>query len=241
MIGILIKLLIPFLLCVEAPEEPKAPPQGQPMPWVAHVLRQKDGKKIQRLSLPQLRLPVMLVPQKSDLRPLVEVRLKYDRPGWELFAPNGTKVKKLKNSELFVVFAFLNSQVNELTLIAKSANGDAESEKLYLFAPEVQEFEIVSPWSSIYANVGLGYMTYEQRGFGRLVWKGATIGIGYDTMENSSPWDLHAYVRMSVLSFQTQPVSANPQYINGKLHLSYRLPWLEQTRWRFYGAIGGGY
>ncbi len=241
MLSLFLQLFLIFGFAAEPTPPQESPVRGRPMPWVAHLLRQQEGQKISELSFPQERFPVLLVPQKNDLRPLVELRLQFEKPGWELYNQNGKKVKKLKNSNLFVVFAFLNSQVNELVLVAKNTEGESRSEKIYLFAPEVQEFEIVSPWSSIYANVGLSYMTYEQSRFGVLVWKGANVGIGYDTLENSNPIDYHLFARMTVLSFQTQPIAANPQYINAHAHVSYRLPWSENTRWRYYATLGGGY
>lgn len=240
MFPLLLRFLIAFCFAAEKlPED--LPVKGQAMPWVAHILRTKDTERIPGLSIPQNRLPVLLVPQNGDLRPLVEVKLKFDRPGWELLAPNGKKIKAMKDSDFLALYAFLNSQVNELSLISKNTEGEALTETLYLFAPEVQEFEIVSPWSSLYANIGMGQLTYKQTRFGSLVWKGVTAGIGYNTQEGSSPFDYHFYTRITVLSLETTPIAANPQYINGHAHVSYRLPWGEQTRWRYYGFAGIGY
>lgn len=237
MISILLNLFISLSFAAEAP---KAPAQGQPMAWVAHLLRQKENQ-IDGLKLTQTRLPVMLVPHKGELRPLVEVPLNYFKEGWQLYDPTGKKVRKNKDTHQYSVFAFLNSQVNELVLTAKNEQDEKQEERIYIFAPEVQEFEIVSPWSSVYATLGVGYLTYEQTRFGVLVWKGATAGIGYNTQESSSPWDYNFYLRMTILSFQTQPIAANPQYINGHGQISYRMPWGQQTRWRYYSYLGVGY
>jgi hypothetical protein len=213
----------------------------QKVSWVAHVLRQKDQKTINEVEITETRLPVILVPEKGDLRPLVELKLKLNTDNISLFTPGKRKVKRSKDGQYFVIHAFLNSQVSELTLISEDRDGNTQEEIIYIFAPEAQEFEVIAPWNSLSAYIGLANLAYSQSLFGTLSWRSAAIGLGYSSQEGLSPWGLNAHIDMTALTFDSQPIAANPQLINGRFNISYRIPFREKTRWRYYTHLGVGY
>lgn len=221
-------------------EKPKPIPIKK-MSWVAHVLRQNDGTQIPELEVIQKILPVVLVPHKTDLRPLVEVKVKFDKKNWELFTPDGKPAKKGSNENEFVVFAFLNSQISELAFTIKGPDGENQTEVIYLFAPEVQEFQVVSPWNALSGSLGYTALTYQQTRFGVLALRGGVIGVDYITKEKSSRYGFMGHLDMTIFTFKSDPVPSNPQLVDGRLLLTYRLPYREHTRWRYKGLFGVGY
>lgn len=235
------QIFLCFSLARAADEEPANPIVGTDVSWLAHVLRQNDSPGITNLKFSQERIPVMLVPHKKDLRPLVEIKVTYDRPDWTLFTPDGKPAKRGSLANEYVIFAFLNSQISELALTAKGPNSEKQTEMIYLFAPEAQEFQVVSPWNALSVSLGFTYLTYEQTLFGVLSSRGGMVGLDYISREGRSRWGYLGHLDMTILSLKSDPIDANPQLIDGRLLMSYRLPWGEQSRWRYKALFGLGY
>jgi len=210
-------------------------------PWVAHVLRQKELPQIQGLTFADKKLVVRLIPTQSELRPLVELKGRFVRPGWTLQIYGKKPIASEKDPDDFSVFAYLNSQVNQVTFEAKGPEGQVESETLYLFAPEAQEFQVVSTWESIILSAGAASFMYEQSFFGRFRSFSGLLRLNYETPTASSKWGAIAQAQMTVLSFASSPIQANPQVVDAHAAVSYRLGFGDQGLFRHQIFLGGDY
>ncbi len=215
--------------------------KNQKASWVAHLLRQDFNARLPELTFKKIKLPVILVARKNELRPMVEIEGQFEKPDWQMFVQNDSPVNKNPHGNGFLVHAFLNSQVNEIYFTAKGPNREVLTETVYIFAPEAQEFEIVSPWNAVTASAGYASFFYQQTAFGVLSSRSALIGIGYTSPEAGSRFGLTGQADMTVLNFSSEPIKANPQLIDARFGLSYRLSVAEQSRWRYRLLAGVSY
>lgn len=242
--GILLTLIFvvfagPCAFAADGDAEAKPPLNPQKLSWVAHIMRQQKGQQIDDIFFESTILPVYLVPSGEDLRPLVEVMFQSKNPKLEFTTFNSKKIKKQKLSDKYSVYAFLNSQVSELMIVAKDpAAGTEKREIVYLFAPEVQEFQIVSPWSALSASAGLSFLTYDQQRFGVLRMQSAIVSLQYLSTETANRWGWAAGLDLTVATYDSKPIDVNPQMIQGEILSSYRLSISEQSRWRHTVLFG---
>lgn len=199
--------------------------------WTAQLIRTEAEEQIGGLQFPSKKIPVLLRTQETQIRPLVELRFFFDRPGWSIQVYGQNPKKGLQPNE-YVVFAYLNSQMNEIQFTAKGPEGKFEKESLILFAPEAQEFQIMTTWNTLSFSFGLSQITYKQSRFGVFNSQSGILGIKASAPESSSRWGWTGDLYMTVLTLKSAPVAANPQAIDGSAALTLRLPLQEQTRWR---------
>lgn len=210
-------------------------------PWVAHVLRQTETPQIQGLVFPEKKLVVRLIPKENELRPLVELKGVFDRPNWTLTVQGQKPTPSETNPKEFSVYAYLNSQVNEIRFAAKGPERALEEETLYVFAPEAQEFQVVSTWDSLTLSAGLTSLMYEQSFFGRYRSGSGLLRVSYDSPDSSRRWGYLLQGNITVLSFASSPIQANPQAIDLHGALTYKLGLFEEGRFRNRLFVGGDY
>lgn len=228
-----------YSLAADSDAEVKPPINPQKLSWVAHIMRQQKNQQIEDIYFESKILPVYLVPNGEDLRPLVEVSFFSKNQKLQFTSFNSKKINKKNLSDKYSVYAFLNSQVSELIIIAKDTDSGAEKREIvYLFAPEVQEFQIVKPWSAISASAGLSFLTYDQSRFGVLRMQSAVVTAQYLSTESSNRWGWVAQLDLTVGTYDSKPIDVNPQMIQGEALVSYRMPLSEQSRWRHTALLG---
>lgn len=216
----------------------QAPKTAQKVTWVANILRQTETPQLQGLNFFSKSAPVVLIANENELRPLVEFKYKFERPGWKIQVQGQDGKLSGDDPTVFSVFAFLNSQISEITFTAVGPKGEKESEVVYLFAPEAQEFQVVSTWSSLVGYFGLANLIYEQSGFGVLNAKSMMIGINYLSADSASLFGLLSGIQMTVATLSSEPIAANPQLIDARVSGTMRLALREDTRWRYKLFLG---
>jgi hypothetical protein len=210
---------------------------SRPTVWFATLLRRKpvDGG-INGLGLPQTKLSVVLMSRQGSLRPLVEVRGSFIRPGWKLYLLQ-TEIP-VGPSGLFTIPVFLNGKVNELALVTKGPEGQSETERVFLYAPDTQEFRVMPYKDYFWLGVGLADLNYAQSGFGVFSSITGLLSLRYATPENSRHFGWSAQLASTLLTFSASPIDAGPQLVEGKLDLHYFLEPEEGETW--HDQIVGG-
>lgn len=213
--------------------------QAQEALWACHILRQKDAeKKITDLAFKADKIPVFLMPTGGSVRPLVKLQIHYARPGWKLFVGDKIPAKPGTEAGTYLIYAYLNARISEVTLLARNAEGDVEREKVYLFAPEAREYGLVSTYDAFSVSLGAGNLTYEQTSFGVFNGYPLLLGLHYVTPEQGKPWGVVGDLRFTLTTLQSTPDEYNPQYYEGFVAGSYALTLGDDPRWRFRG-LGG--
>lgn len=207
--------------------------KGQNVSWLAHILRQTESPQLQGLNFFSKSVPVVLVPNENELRPLVEIKYKFEREGWKIQVQGAPGKIANENDKIYTIFAFLNSQVSEIFFTAIGPEGQKETETVYLFAPEAQEFQVVSTWNSLIGYFGLANLSYEQSGSGVLSTKSLLLGLSYVSADSSSKLGTMAAVKLTAATFSSEPIAASPQYLEAHAALSWRLALKEESRWRY--------
>lgn len=192
--------------------------------WEANVLRERnpEAPRIANLFFPVTKIPVMLVPRSDGLRPLVEINGLYRRPGWSLFYANGIPLAIAADDGGFKIFAYLNAKINEVSLIAKGPNGEVESERVFVFAPNAQEFRLMSPFDSVVLNIGLSHLNYMQSGEGNFRSVTGLISAQYNKPETESRFGFLSRADLTVLTFDSTPIDRSPQLLQAYINGSYR-------------------
>lgn len=208
--------------------------------WVAHIMRQSESR-IPELNFFSTTVPVVLVPNENELRPLVEFRYKYEKEGWTIKVQNAPGKLSGPEANVYSLFAFLNSQISEVHFSAIGPGGERQTEIVYLFAPEAQEFQVVSTWNSLVGYFGVGNIIYEQSGFGVLNAKTALLGLNYMSADSADKFGIASGLQMTVATFESAPIKANPQLIQGHVAGTMRLSFNEATRWRHKFLFGVSY
>ena len=210
-------------LCAQGASE-TPPDKVQKATWLAHVLRQKNSPMISELEFPQTKLPVFMVQNKGTLRPLVELRGNYLREGWKLLIQEKSEVRKGARPNEFVIYAYLNSRINEVMLTAKGPDGKIEKETVYLFAPEAMEFKLVSAWDAVLVSVGLASLSYYQNTYGQYYGTSMALSASYSSPEKWGAFGFTTDLDLTFMSIQSSPVDANPQLMEAKIDGTYLLP-----------------
>jgi hypothetical protein len=224
---------------VQAPQEPA--PTTRRTSWIAHVLRRTPTNlRLKTLDFPETKLPVLLIARPGNLRPLVEVRGKYNRKGWTLFA-QGVAVSQSAGQSDFKFHAFLNGRINEVVLTTRGPNGEFEEERIYLFAPEAQEFSLISPWNAVVIAAGPSAIDYFQTGFGNYLAYTGSVSARYATFDGPKQLGLYASFDFTALTFASQPIDRGPQFIEGKLDATITVPFDPQQSYKSQILLGGTY
>lgn len=236
-LAILLTLLVLMPYSVRAQEGTEPPRKTS---WVAHLLRRTpDNLKLRTLEFSNTQIPILLIPRPGNLRPLVEVVGKFGRPGWTLYAQN-SPVAQAAGSTDFKFHAFLNGRINEIVINAKGPNGEVEEERVYLFAPEAQEFTLVSPWNALVINAGFSSVDYTQSGFGNYLAYAGSLSAKYSTFDAPTQLSYFGSLDFTALTFASQPSQSNPQFIEGRLDAAWMIPFEPNQSWKSQ-IIGGAF
>lgn len=209
--------------------------------WLAHLLRRTpDNLRLKTLAFSETQIPVLLIARPGNLRPLVEVRGKFGRPGWILYVQN-TPVAQAAGSDDFKFHAFLNGRINEIVLTAKGPGGEVEEERVYLFAPEAQEFTLVSPWNAIVVNAGFSSVDYTQTGFGNYLAYAASIAARYSTFDAPTQISYYGGLEFTALTLASQPEQSNPQFLEARGGAAWMIPFAPNQRSKSQILAGGFY
>jgi hypothetical protein len=209
-------------------EKPKtAPKKVEPKKanWSAEIIRkQTEEDGIQNLTFAQTKIPVTLMPSEEVLRPLVEIQGNYNRPGWRLFSLKDLLIESHPGKTEFKLYAYLNSKSNQISLTAQGPDGETETEKVVIFAPEAQEYRIASPWGELLFSLGLSSLSYYQTGFGDFSSKTGIVSLTYTTPKWKLPLGVYSQLKTTQLTLSANPSNYGPQIIAGKLDATYLLP-----------------
>lgn len=240
-------LIIPLILLLhfnafaqtaEGRDSKQPPLLSQKALWFCHILRQKgDSPTIAGLTFKSLKIPVFLIPKDSSVRPLVKLKMQYDRDDWELFIGESQPLKSETPGSL-VTYAFLNSRISTIKLTAKNKNGEKQEETVYLFAPEAREYKMVSPFNNLMFTVGAANLIYEQTSFGVFNSKSLLLGTSYISPEKGHRWGFLGDFIISFFTFQSEPLDLNPQFYTGQLSTTYNLKIFKSPRWRSRIIVG---
>jgi hypothetical protein len=223
-----------------APPAPRRP-KKQRTKWVAHLLRRKKNiAQIHNLEFLKTQFPVTLSVVEGTLRPVVEIHGRYERPGWELLDPAGRALTNPQQKE-FSFFAFLNGRINNFQISARGPSGALESEDIYLFAPDAQEFRMDSPWSSLVLSLGFAGFSYYQTGFGDYKSATGAVSARFSPQLPDSRWGFYTSLDMTVFTLYSSPVTRSPQLIEGKLDGTMTLNPDSEGRWTWSALLGGNY
>lgn len=207
--------------------------------WIAHLLRRTPmNLRLKTLEFSETQIPVLLIARPGNLRPLVEVKGVFSRSGWTLFAQNSPVSQSAGKNE-FKFYAFLNGRISEVILTAKGPQGEVEEERVYLFAPEAQEFTLVSPWNSVVIGAGLSSVDYTQTGFGNYLAYTGSISARYSTFDAPTQLSYYGSFDFTALTLASQPTQSNPQFIEARFDAAWMLPYSPNQAWKTQ-IIGGG-
>lgn len=207
--------------------------------WIAHLLRRTPlNLRLKTLEFSETQIPVLLIARPGNLRPLVEVNGVFSRSGWTLFAQNSPVSQSAGKNE-FKFFAFLNGRISEVILTAKGPQGEVEEERVYLFAPEAQEFTLVSPWNSVVIGAGFSSVDYTQTGFGNYLAYTGSISARYSTFDAPTQLSYYGSLDFTALTLASQPTQSNPQFIEARFGAAWMLPYSANQSWKTQ-IIGGG-
>ena len=209
--------------------------------WTARVVP-SEGSKITGLQMTESNLPVVLAPGDSKLRPMIEVRGRFSREGWELNVdtPSGPKKVKFKDG-MFVVYAYLNSRFSDVTFVAKGPNEKSETQKVMLYSPDAQEYRIGSDWGDVVLALGGGTLKYFQTGSGDFESKSAAQILSYSSPTFGARWNFGSSFRMSFWTVSSSPIHADPYFVQLKMNAGFLLGRSAggHLKWKILG--GGNY
>lgn len=210
------------------------------MLWVAHLLREKKSKKvITNLNIEVNQLPVYLVPQGDLLKPLVQFKLSYLRPGWKLYldGKEAVRVTDVLTGEHGMT-AYLKSRTSTVELSAVGPNGETETETLFIFAPEAREYKMGSLLDSILFTIGHSYLAYRQTSFGTFVSQALLVGAKYISPENGKKLRYFGDGFLTIYTYTSSPIKENPQFFEARGGVSYLVNLSPNPQYRTRFTLG---
>ncbi len=209
--------------------------------WVAHLIREKNlEKRISDLQIKEGTIPVTMIFKDQKFRPLVQIPIEFLRPGWSVFIQEKILVPFQNQIGSYKLFAYLNSRVNEVDIVVKGPNNGIEKERIYIVAPDAQEFKIVSPWDALRLGLGSALFSYKQTGYNNYqAWTGI-IAVQYHSPEEKSKFGLISDLAMTALTVSSSN-GLSPQLLQFNGDIIYFFPWSPNSRWRKQALLGLDY
>lgn len=209
--------------------------------WVAHLIRDKDlNNRISDLQIKEGTIPVTMIFKDQKFRPLVQIPIEFQRPGWSVFIQEKSLVPSQNQVGFFKLFAYLNSRVNEVDIVVKGPNKELEKERIYIVAPDAQEFKIVSPWDALRLGLGSALLSYKQTGYNNYqAWTGI-LAVQFHSPEEKSKFGLISDLAMTALTVSSSN-GLSPQLLQFNGDIIYFFPWSPNSRWRKQALIGLDY
>lgn len=220
-------------------EKPQKLLKSQKLLWVAHVLRDKGAnQKLDGLEIVADQVPVYLVPQEENFRPLVKLKLNYNKPGWSLFLSDKEPIRKSNESGEHLVYAYLRSRISTMVITAVGPNRKTESETLYLFAPEAREYKMASVFDSVLFSLGHSFLVYRQTSFGTFVSQSLLLGAKYISPEKGYRLGYFADTYVTAYTYSSSPIKESPQFFEARAGLSYLVKLIKDPRYRSRFTLG---
>lgn len=245
---------------------PELPPDQRSNASIAYILRRRgDENRIKELELFDSTVPVVLIAKGSEIKPTIALHANFNRPGWKIFtqgsqglqalqgsllktnneniqknAPSQVRPNQQFNSE-FTIYAHLLGRVSEVALTAIGPNGEKQSEKVYIYAPNARAYHVVSAWDDLLLSAGLTTFSYAQTGFGAYESINALASIRYGTPDSDSILSFVASAEMTILAFASSPINTSPQIFEARGDVSIRPGPKPTGRLRSRILIGGTY
>jgi hypothetical protein len=231
-----------MLFRANAQEEPVPPPPAPPKPvWTAHILREKDANlRLPDLYIHEAKVPIMLVAREGGFRSLVDVRGRFNRPGWMLYV--GKEPVRITTPEGdFSVPSYVFGKVSEVAFTAVGPNKQTSTERVFIYAPEAKEFKQVSPFDAILIGIGGGFLHYSQTGS---VYFKSLTGLVYGKLNwpnTEAKYSVLVGAEATGVTLAAAPIEVGPQLVRGKVDFVYRRPKNSLSRWRMEYLLGLSY
>lgn len=210
--------------------------------WVAHVLRRKEAEnQVAGLELLTLQTPILYNFHEGQFKPTVEVRMKFVRPGWRAFFGKMGPEIPLDSENEASVFLFLKANVSDVDILIRGPNNEEQSEKIYVYAPEVRELKFASPWNKVVIGLGGGVLNYYQTVFGQYRSGNAIASLLYSP---DSLWDKFSLIAKTDFTFSTfysTPIHSGAQLLDVRLDGTYQLSHGFDPTYRWYSIVGVSY
>ena len=234
--------------------------------WTAFVLRRKNPQdRIPELEVVDLKLPVLLRPIKERIRPFVELRIQYKNESNLLFLTDDKPVEKDSYPLQYKVYVYLNGKINEITLISRAdpsrvgvksndlKNEDSEaketslnmknekiekSETLYIYAPDINAYNISSPWNKIILFGGITGVGYYQSTYGDFRSVNPSIGFLYSPIDQPEKIGWLFAGSGTLTTVYSSPISRAPQFYSLRGDVSYLISSSVSTRWTSHALLG---
>jgi len=220
---------------VQIPELPPDPRESEP---IAYFLRSRDtAARVPDLEIFDTEAPIVLVAVGSDIKPTIAVRGRFQREGWSLFAQEGARPL----TKEFTVYAHLRGRLNEITFLAKGPNGEKQTERIYIYAPNAKSFHVVSAWENLLFSTGLANFSYLQTGYGIYESVNVAASVRYGPLDTDAFMTVLASAEMTVLALASSPIDTAPQLFEARGNLSFRTNKQPLLRTRHRILLGVGY
>jgi len=206
--------------------------------WFAHPLRVKYQNRIDDLYISDEKLPVFLVPTDKNIRPMVQLRMKYDREGWTLFDGEKQILKETSVENEYLVYAFLNSKLSTVQFYALGPDEELEAEMLYVYSPDAKEFKTKSIFNSLVLSAGYSYISYKQSSFGKFITNSLFFGLNYSSPFKGKRLGYYGDLSSTLYNFDSSPVSEPTSFLDGRAGLSYSTKIFNDFRYKTDFRVG---
>jgi hypothetical protein len=210
--------------------------------WWAKIVRQNVPKNfIPEVRFAATKFPIYLVNSQDRFRPMAIIDISLSDAEGELFVDGTQRLPKNPETGRHILFAYLNSKSNEVVLTYKNTQGVAKAEKIFIVAPEAQEYSVVNPSDAVRFLMGSTYLQYSQTSYTPYYsWTGL-LGIRYTSPEKLSHWGINGEADMTVLTIDSNQGGLAPQLGEVKLEAMYFAQPKSITPERFQYLAGAVY
>lgn len=190
--------------------------------WWAKVVRMNSQKNfIPEIRMAATKFPIYLVESDNRFRPLAVIDIALDDMNGEIYVDGFQRLPRNPETGRHVLFAYLNSKSNEVILTYKNPQGLTKAEKIFIVAPEAQEYNVVNPSDAVRVLMGSTYLKYNQTGHVPYYsWTGL-LGVRYSSPERLSHFGINGEADMTVLTIDSNQGGLAPQLGEVKLEAVY--------------------
>lgn len=215
---------------------------AQKTKWEAVVIRDKDvTKQIASLRLLAVKIPVFLVQKDNMFRPLVAVEFEEIPSDGRVLIAGEVPLAKARDPRKKILYAYLNSKQNDVTLVYKVGKKSVKTEKMLIMAPDAQEYSVVSPWDALRIALGSTLLGYQQTGYDTFYSWNGMISLQYHSPERSKKFGYNVDLDATVLTARATEDSYAPQLMTGKIEGVYFYEPPTESVMRYHFLFGLNY
>lgn len=201
--------------------------------WTAEIIPSQDPKE----TVPAIKwlddtVPVEIIPQGTDFESRVELRMQFDKPGWNLIKDSNTLEPLNTDSHQYALNIRLTSEVTPFEIIAIGPYGEVEMQKVLIRVLDWQNFRQKSvegppKRTYLFASLGISSIAFKETELADFSMIATTLKFTYNYLLTPPQWEFGTNGYLNLLPLKKNGTENTVRFLGLNLRFGYVLPFVK--------------